>query len=548
MLQVDGSLHLYTTLLGWQLFGVIWDLLKATGLVWLPILGVLIDHISEVRSRGSLMRSDAESAFAGLEVQFFLMILVVLIGAVPQTTLNASSLNYRDTADIHHTGTINRTIDSTGSLADTTPQSTIVTTTGVDVPLWWYVVMQTSNGFRYALESTFDTYGNSYRTLRSIANTVAISNPDLKRQVDEFYSFCYLPALSNYRNGTSDGSSLLVGTATDSAVEGPDVSWIGAQVFVNGYYKNHHMPYIVPGYPYDPTYDTEYASSPGAGAPLCSTYWAGDGTVEGIRDRIYAEATADGFIGTLKQAAPWLSGALDAATFLTPDEDDVARKYLENSIPEFSQSADRLVALRKGDAGVLENAGRLAASVVQVYQYGKMAAVMEIALDALIYALIVGQAYLLAVIYLSMPFALLLGRYSFATLMGGAILIFAVNFFSVLWTFVAFLDNWIALQLWNGQSMWQTLASFGGLEEIKKRLIHSIMIGSLYLTSTLGFGYVLIIGGSRIGFAISNSASSITGGFSTARAGPIGSGASARRTAGGATSMIKAYKDVRGGR
>jgi len=412
--------------------------------------------------------------------------------------------------------------------------------------------MQFSNGFRYALENNMDTYGDSYRTLRSIANTVSISNPDLKRQVDEFYSHCYLPALSDYRRGVSDGNDGLVETSPDSIVEGPDVTWIGSSVFMSGYYATNHMPYIVPGYPYDPNYDTEYASDPGAGAPLCSTYWAGTGEdgVEGIRDRIYNEAEEDGFLDWLKASAPFLAGTVDSISFLNPDKDEIARAYLEGEDrrPEFSQSANQMVTLREGDAGVFERAARYVTSAGQAYQYAKQAATMELVLDSLIYALIVGQAYLLAIVYLSMPFALLLGRYSFSTLMGGAVLIFSINFFSVLWTFVAFLDNWIALQLWNGQGPFAALFNVD-VEETQKRFVHAIVIGVLYLTSTMGFGYVLLVGGSRLGYSISGAASGGAGGFSAAGGGALGGAApSVRRVGRGGFGAARAYGKYRSGR
>ena len=529
MLQVDGTLHLYTTLFGWQLYATVWQLLLASGLVWLPILGVVIDQIAAVRSRGSLMGNSAESAFAGLELQLVFMLIVVLIGAVPRVSLNPGNIRFADRADIFNETEAERTLGSTDSRADSTNQATIDTAGSVQVPLWWYGVMQFSNGFRYAVENTMDAYGGAYRQLRTVGNTVAIRNPDLKRKVDEFYTECYLPALSDYRRADSgDLETALVGEDPDTGAsgEGPDVTWIGSSEFVGGYYATHRMPYIVAGFDYDPDYDTDYATDPGAGAPLCSEYWAA------IEDDIFEESGRTGFKEWLIAAAPLLETPLTATTWLDTNKSEIARVYLTNSRPEFSNTANRMVALRTGGDAWFEEIARDAVGLIETYQYAKIAVMIELGIDVLIYALQVGQAYLLLVIYMTLPFALLLGRYSFGTLMAGALLIFAINFYSVLWTAVAFIDNWLFAQIWSDQNylgqIWRR--DFDG---IKQRLVHSITTASLYLSATVGFGYVILVGGSRLGFALGSGVS--PGGFGAATGPQIGGGVSAVRAAGHAS-------------
>ena len=43
-MNVDSYLELFTTLFGWAFYGVLWDVLVGTGIVYLPILGILIDN------------------------------------------------------------------------------------------------------------------------------------------------------------------------------------------------------------------------------------------------------------------------------------------------------------------------------------------------------------------------------------------------------------------------------------------------------------------------------------------------------------------------
>ena len=43
-MTVDSYLELFTTLFGWAFYGILWDVLVGTGIVFLPFLGILIDN------------------------------------------------------------------------------------------------------------------------------------------------------------------------------------------------------------------------------------------------------------------------------------------------------------------------------------------------------------------------------------------------------------------------------------------------------------------------------------------------------------------------
>jgi hypothetical protein len=54
-MTVDSYLELFTTLFGWTFYGILWDVLVGTGIVFLPFLGILIDNWRE--PAGSLVPS-----------------------------------------------------------------------------------------------------------------------------------------------------------------------------------------------------------------------------------------------------------------------------------------------------------------------------------------------------------------------------------------------------------------------------------------------------------------------------------------------------------
>ena len=46
-MSVDSYLELFTSLFGWTFYGILWDVLVTTGIVYLPFLGILIDNWRE---------------------------------------------------------------------------------------------------------------------------------------------------------------------------------------------------------------------------------------------------------------------------------------------------------------------------------------------------------------------------------------------------------------------------------------------------------------------------------------------------------------------
>ena len=98
-MAVDSTLELYTTLFGWLFYNSIWDVLVATGIVFLPFLGILLDTI--IRSYAG---EDAEEAgnttLRIVEVEFFVAFFVILIAAVPATSVNAVDLSFTPRAVI----------------------------------------------------------------------------------------------------------------------------------------------------------------------------------------------------------------------------------------------------------------------------------------------------------------------------------------------------------------------------------------------------------------------------------------------------------------
>ena len=88
-LGVQSYPELYTTLLGWQLYDEIWDLLSQTGLAFLPFIGIVLRNITHPYT--SQETKDAGStSLRRMEVDFISALLFIFFAVSPALTLDPS--------------------------------------------------------------------------------------------------------------------------------------------------------------------------------------------------------------------------------------------------------------------------------------------------------------------------------------------------------------------------------------------------------------------------------------------------------------------------
>ena len=94
-MTVDSYLELFTTLFGWTFYGILWDVLLGTGIVFLPFLGILIDNWREPAEGGEFGTVTGLS-LRRMELEMFIALLVVVLAGQPAalTPLNSATLNY----------------------------------------------------------------------------------------------------------------------------------------------------------------------------------------------------------------------------------------------------------------------------------------------------------------------------------------------------------------------------------------------------------------------------------------------------------------------
>ena len=94
-MSVDSYLELFTSLFGWTFYGILWDVLVSTGIVYLPFLGILIDNWREPAQGGEVGHASGLS-LRRMEIELFITLLVVVLAGQPATLtpLNAGTLSY----------------------------------------------------------------------------------------------------------------------------------------------------------------------------------------------------------------------------------------------------------------------------------------------------------------------------------------------------------------------------------------------------------------------------------------------------------------------
>ena len=191
-LGVQSYPELYTTLLGWQMYDAIWDLLSQTGLAFLPFIGIVLRNITHPYT--SQETKDAGStSLRRMEVDFVSTLLFIFFAVSPALTLAPSVLYYtplcqtNGQSSSYHPGNTGTTYD----------QAFTVPTGDIRVPIWWYAVIAFSEGITSGA-NTLIACAPDLRKMTSQVAMAKITDPALKEEVQEFEQTCFIPARTQY--------------------------------------------------------------------------------------------------------------------------------------------------------------------------------------------------------------------------------------------------------------------------------------------------------------------------------------------------------------
>lgn len=477
---VDSYLELFTTLYGWRLFNNIWSILTTTGIAFIPFIVILIRNVIDVNTSMEANAGGAASV-RRLEIQIVTALTVVVLAGQPALNLQAHELRYTPQAtlaqpspgpvDATHTGT---TYGQTGFTS--APAS-------VRIPIWWYGVMAVSSGVNHAIVAGFPSTGEM-REMERALRTLNIENATRLREVNEFYTRCYTPARSRYlRDPPTAAAPILTAQGAD------DPDWIGSHVYrqVGGYYDSLHAGNPVPGWPVNPTRDTDqyWLDTSGVldhGIPYCDEWW-GHPTL-GLRQKLLEDNTRT------QRVVTWVQSQFPGMS-AEQRRDLLARNILEQTPQSYTDSLGqaRFAGTDPGFwAGALQTVQGGVAGLGLVTFYTLF---LEPTIALILEALPFIQALTLMGIYALLPLVLVFGMYQPSILLVGAIGIFTVKFWAVLWHVALWTDNNLLRSLYpDGVSFLSRMGPEHGLKSILLTMIVAGMYVTLPALWTLMMGWV----------------------------------------------------------
>lgn len=485
--QLDSYLEIFTTLYGWAFANLIGGILSNTGIAAVPFALILVNTWREAKEKGQgqNVMSLLEASMTKIWVAIFVMCMCFATSSY--TSLSRISLNYTPapTFDDPNPQTVDK---QTQGAVLTVPFGTDAVKAFGDsgdisyVPVWWLAVMSVSNGINNAFRAGLSNADNDFRRLEDIARTSTIEDPKLLKSIQDFYSQCYTPARSKFLG--SDNASLSASgrsiISPDNSDYGPtDTDWIGSQLFRTepGYYPEMRSYNPVPGWAIDFSRDVEYIQSPPAegtleaayvnpdwGRPTCKQWWEDE--AQGIRAAM------------INHSSSWRVMAQQALSMASsPDKakDSVAKLAQTQARPMYV-SPDTILGAQH-DAGTVT--ARAIGGVVSTAGTGIMALVTNITAGALHNNMMMLQALILMGLYMFLPLVTVLSGYDLKVFFLGALAIFTVKFWAVMWYVANWVDGRLMRAMYDGNFNVDSLVQM--LQNGNKRMLLNIMLLTMYI-------------------------------------------------------------------
>ncbi|PIE39337.1 MAG: hypothetical protein CSA53_02040 [Gammaproteobacteria bacterium] len=476
---VSSYFEFVTTLFAWVMYDNLWQVLNDSGLVYIPILAMVLRHIIESRKGGDDEGSAPIQSLKKIETDFAVMMVVIILAAIPMVSVQLGEMQYKRPA-------INCSVaagvidggEATGTTLDHT-----MTSFGGHVgraPLWWAFLHIVSKSITSASIAAIPC-SYDIASINTKISSAKIKNTAIARDVEAFFYDCYTAASSKY---LSQASSAL------NDEQRAKIAWIGSKYFLNtaGYYDTFYSRAARPDWPFDPVRDRGFEDDRTVdgmgGHPTCKQWWQ-HGTL-GIRHKVLdevdpallSEFTASN--GLLARSARFSDSTLSA----TEREDIFLRRYLvfntrsgSATVPLNMANSYRVTGYDRAQAQAAElldeNVGWM--QKLRGAASGMLGAVSDVFKDNLANAsIVVGgllgapaavaegkvirdsvslfQGLILMVMVVVLPFLLLICQYRVATVLTLSVIMFGLHFLSFIW----------AVAFWADNNLMAAMASNGG--------------------------------------------------------------------------------------
>lgn len=468
-MYVFSYLELHTTLIAWQLYGVIYEILVGTGLIVLPILWLLVS--TSTQALGEDRGENHETAVLHIK-NMVGAIIVIIFCLAPVYSINPTDVKFRpQAAPVGTPAEVDATADPT-TYAGHFGQSLAP----VRIPAWWGMLHSLSAGLTNAVIERFRTPGD-LRDARMLLESRNIEDPSLAADYNEFLQGCYWPAKDNYQRLAQQ----------NVVAAGQDVSWAGSEFLVNmpGGYRlctDNTNCKNAPG-----SLHVQFSTNPGelvrrGLGDTCADWW------EVIRGKILDQARADQ--GTFDRIWGSLTGFLGSSS-ARERENILVRKTLENFHVREGLSAEYTTGRTSWYQEGVDIVGGMAIA--------KEWLDMTVVVNVMKQALPIMAAVTLLFVVMVIPLGLLFCTFRIGAVIRLSFLYFSFVFLHALLAFAGWLDHYLTVMLYDGAtqllSAW-FVGSHGHLggNTQKEWLINIVLMGYYVIIPVLWFGIMGAIG------------------------------------------------------
>lgn len=459
---VASYFEFVTTLFAWILYKGIWSVLVDTGIVFIPIITMVVSNILASHKAGDDEGSAAIQSLKKIEAEFFALLGVIVFAAIPVLEVDLGEMRYVKPA--LRCGTVVAVIP--GNDTQTTYDRTLAEIGGQTgaIPIWWAAMHTLSKAVTAAAIASIPCAPDLASIEYKLAEDV-IEDPGLRKELAEFTDDCYRPAKSRLMR--SDTSAL-------SAAQIEDTHWLGSGYFQTtpGYYDQYYAQKPQALFPFNAARDAGFEGDAIAGGhPACTAWWADAG--KGLRKKVLDSLDPDLLNDMVYDADNLIEAATDATPGVVERENILLRKYLavtrarESLAVNLPMSTGYQVTAAEKARDTIDNGswseillGTLSLGASFAHDVGRTAMV---GLGAAVKApeaigegfmirqgISLFQALILMIMVIVLPFLMIFSQYRLSTLMTLTVIYFGLHFMSFLWAIAYWMDNQIMALMTEG--------------------------------------------------------------------------------------------------
>ena len=504
---VNSFLEVFTTLFGWLIYEALWNILADTGLVWLPVFGIIMKNAAQARMSGADEGDAGQLSLKRIEVEVLVMFLVIVIAALPTYEVRLSEIQYYKSATRCDVQDESIAGDATG----TTYDDAFLTLGGevARAPLWWALVAYISAGVTSAAVKAIpcqaDLRGISFKL-----NREKLTDPRLRQEIQEFTTQCFMPSRAKLLRDKPRG-----------LINPDDTEWLGSDFFQTtpGFYDTFYSKTPRVGIPFQSPRDDGFPIGQW-GYPTCNEWWQNNDPQIGLRAQIIEAFETD----VVDDLSSWFG----AATRIEA-EDQVIKTILraDSAASGFTQGLGTGLGRNEGIVGtVTSGATALAATAGLALNAAPHFSKMYIVREA---APIV-QALLLMILIMLLGFLMVFSGYSIPAIVLVSVAYFGIKFWTALWAVAYWLDNNMIAAITPAENgMVAAVAYSIGLGD--KQWLFNFITSAFYISLPLIWTLILGWAGYRIGNLMAPGQAAIVGAEGAGASGGRAAQSAAVRTA-----------------